>query len=75
VLTEKEYAFTHDRVQAAFALLDRHEKSHLHLTTASLLADAARRRRGMSCCSAPFTTSRPRWTASSPLRSARCSAS
>jgi hypothetical protein len=46
VLTEKEYAFTHDRVQeAAFALLDRHEKSHLHLTTASLLADAARRRR------------------------------
>lgn len=44
VLTEKAYSFTHDRVQeAAFALLDRHEKSHLHLTTASLLADAARR--------------------------------
>lgn len=47
VLTEKEYAFTHDRVQeAAFALLDPHEKSHLHLTTASLLADAARQAAG-----------------------------
>ena len=28
------------------ALLDRHEKSHLHLTTASLLADAARQAAG-----------------------------
>jgi PAS domain S-box-containing protein len=47
VLTEKKYAFTHDRVQeAAFALLDRHEKSHIHLTTASLLADAARQAAG-----------------------------
>lgn len=47
VLTEKEYAFTHDRVQeAAFALLDEGEKSHLHLTTASLLADAARQTAG-----------------------------
>lgn len=47
VLTEKEYAFTHDRVQeAAFAMLDQHEKSHLHLTTASLLADAARQAAG-----------------------------
>jgi hypothetical protein len=32
--------------EAAFALLDRHEKSHLHLTTASLLADAARQAAG-----------------------------
>lgn len=47
VLTEKEYTFTHDRVQeAAFALLDEGEKSHLHLTTASLLADAARQTAG-----------------------------
>jgi len=47
VLTEKEYAFTHDRVQeAAFALLDPAEKSHLHLTTARLLADAARQAAG-----------------------------
>lgn len=47
VLTEKAYAFTHDRVQeAAFALLDEGEKSHLHLTTASLLADAARQTAG-----------------------------
>lgn len=47
VLTDKEYAFTHDRVQeAAFALLDPQEKSHLHLTTASLLADAARQAAG-----------------------------
>ncbi|EIY5101882.1 trifunctional serine/threonine-protein kinase/ATP-binding protein/sensor histidine kinase [Klebsiella variicola] len=47
VLTEKEYAFTHDRVQeAAFVLLDRHEKSHLHLNTASLLAEAARQAAG-----------------------------
>lgn len=47
VLTEKEYAFTHDRVQeAAFALLDDSEKSHLHLTTASLLADTARQAAG-----------------------------
>lgn len=47
VLTEKEYAFTHDRVQeAAFALLDPHEKSHLHLTTASLLAARRAKRTG-----------------------------
>ncbi|ENA0609869.1 AAA family ATPase [Enterobacter bugandensis] len=47
VLTEKAYAFTHDRVQeAAFALLDKGEKSHLHLTTARLLADAARQAAG-----------------------------
>lgn len=47
VLTETEYAFTHDRVQeAAFALLDHAEKSHLHLTTASLLADTARKAAG-----------------------------
>jgi len=47
VLTETAYAFTHDRVQeAAFALLDPGEKSHLHLTTARLLADAARQAAG-----------------------------
>ncbi|HGF1364264.1 TPA: ATP-binding protein [Enterobacter cloacae] len=47
VLTEKAYAFTHDRVQeAAFALLDQRERSHLHLTTASLLAEAARQAAG-----------------------------
>jgi hypothetical protein len=46
VLTEKEYAFTHDRVQeAAFALLDRMRKATF-MTTASLLADAARQAAG-----------------------------
>lgn len=47
VLSEKGYAFLHDRVQeAAFALLDAGEKSAIHLTTASLLADAARQAAG-----------------------------
>ncbi len=46
-LSEEGYAFTHDRVQeAAFALLDNAERSHLHLTTASLLAESARQAAG-----------------------------
>ena len=32
--------------EAAFALLDQRERSHLHLTTASLLAEAARQAAG-----------------------------
>jgi len=47
VLSADGYAFTHDRVQeAAFALLDNQEKSRLHLTTASLLAESARQAAG-----------------------------
>ena len=66
VLTETEYAFTHDRVQeAAFALLDHAEKSHLHLTTASLLADTARKAAGNELL----------FRAVSPLRSGKCSGS
>ncbi|MCU6665638.1 trifunctional serine/threonine-protein kinase/ATP-binding protein/sensor histidine kinase [Silvania hatchlandensis] len=46
-LSADGYAFTHDRVQeAAFALLDSAEKSRLHLTTASLLAESARQAAG-----------------------------
>jgi len=46
-LSADGYAFTHDRVQeAAFALLDNAERSRLHLTTASLLAESARQAAG-----------------------------
>jgi predicted ATPase/signal transduction histidine kinase len=46
-LSDGSYAFTHDRVQeAAFALLDNAERSRLHLTTASLLAESARQAAG-----------------------------
>ncbi|VTP63339.1 Predicted ATPase [Leclercia adecarboxylata] len=46
-LSDEGYAFTHDRVQeAAFALLDNAERSRLHLTTASLLAESARQAAG-----------------------------
>ncbi|PLR42313.1 trifunctional serine/threonine-protein kinase/ATP-binding protein/sensor histidine kinase [Chimaeribacter arupi] len=46
-LSVNEYAFTHNRVQeAAFALLDPAEKSHLHLATASLLAEMSQQATG-----------------------------
>lgn len=46
-LSGEDYAFTHDRVQeAASALLDSEEKSRLHLTTASVLAESARQAAG-----------------------------
>ncbi|AHY08041.1 ATP-binding sensor histidine kinase [Serratia plymuthica] len=46
-LSADTYTFPHDRVQeAAFALLDAGERGHLHLTTASLLAEASRQAAG-----------------------------
>ncbi|MDI6439459.1 trifunctional serine/threonine-protein kinase/ATP-binding protein/sensor histidine kinase [Cronobacter dublinensis] len=46
-ITQDDYAFTHDRVQeAAFALLTPDEKRRIHLTTASVLAQAARHAAG-----------------------------
>lgn len=42
-LSTDGWAFTHDKVQeAAFALLDSAEKGRLHLTTASIMAEASR---------------------------------
>ncbi|WP_255556749.1 AAA family ATPase [Sodalis sp. dw_96] len=42
VLSTDRYLFTHDRIQeAAFALLNPAEKSHLHLSAAILLAEKA----------------------------------
>lgn len=46
-LSADGWAFTHDRVQeAAFALLDGAEKGRLHLTTASIMAEASRQAAG-----------------------------
>lgn len=46
-LTQNSWTFTHDRVQeAAFALLDAVQRSHVHITTARLLAETSRQAAG-----------------------------
>lgn len=46
-LSRDSWVFTHDRVQeAAFALLDITQRGYVHITTASLLAEASRQMAG-----------------------------
>ncbi len=74
VLTEKAYAFTHDRVQeAAFALLDQRERSHLpdHRQPAG---GRLRRQAAGNDAVPRRAPRRPRWTAFMRC-SARCSMS